>query len=73
MLGEFKHSDISSKTEVSDYKQIKPKEGTTIEHAQNFWDNLFSKTIGFFSGGCDSENSELKKNSVDTFKDINDT
>ena len=45
MPGELGHSEIPSKSETNEFKQIKPEEGMTVKQARSFWDNLFSKEI----------------------------
>lgn len=39
-------SDIrSAPLEISDFRQIKPEEGTSFQEAKNFWDNLFGREL----------------------------
>lgn len=40
-------SDISKvKSEINDFRQIRPEEGITFKEAQDFWDNLFNSRLG---------------------------
>lgn len=45
MSGELGYSEIPSKFETNEFKQIKPEEGMTVKQARSFWDNLFSKEL----------------------------
>lgn len=49
--------------EVTEFKQIKPEEGMTVEKARNFWDTMFSKEVS--NTAEQGETQDISKNKDD--------